>query len=104
MGWGVGPIAQTSASTMGNSGFGGAAEMTARAGGEVPAPNGQMSPAMLALSVVDDTFKQQIELLRTAAARHRDLLEKAHGPLEERPATIASASPSDSPAVAVGGA
>jgi len=38
------------------------------------------SPALWALSMVDDSFKEQIELLRQAASRHRSLLEKSRAP------------------------
>jgi hypothetical protein len=45
------------------------------------ATNGGVSPAALAaLSVVDDSYRQQIELLKKAAAIHKTRLDKARGP------------------------
>jgi hypothetical protein len=42
---------------------------------------GGVSPAaMAALGLVDQSFRDQIELLRKAAARHRSLLERAQIP------------------------
>ncbi|CAL1129296.1 unnamed protein product [Cladocopium goreaui] len=38
---------------------------------------GQLGPALWALRMVDDSFRDQIDLLRQAAARHRSLLEKS---------------------------
>jgi len=65
---------------------------------------GAPSPAaMAALGLVDESFREQIELLRKAAARHRSLLEKAQIPASAtaRPAsfTTAEAADGDNPAV-----
>merc|ERR1711865_1030535 len=49
----------------------------------VGATLGSASPAaMAALGLVDESFREQIQLLRKAAARHRGLLEKSqmHAP------------------------
>ena len=40
------------------------------------APEPRPSPALWAMRMVDDSFRDQLELLRQAAARHRGLLEK----------------------------
>lgn len=40
---------------------------------------GHLGPALWALRMVDDSFRDQIDLLRQAAARHRSLLEKSRG-------------------------
>jgi len=39
-------------------------------------------PAMAALNMVDESFRQQLDLLKAAAGRHRALLEKARVPLD----------------------
>lgn len=61
---------------------GGLASGVAKAGG-CPIPGVPCnSPAMAALNMVDDSFRQQIDMLKAAAGRHRALLEKARVPLE----------------------
>lgn len=47
------------------------------------APPAAPAAALWAMRMVDDSFKDQIELLRQAAQRHRSLLQKGRGPLGE---------------------
>merc|ERR1711862_673526 len=75
--WGSVPVAPQT--TAGSATAGGAAR--AAVGGAAHGPS--MSPALLALSSVDESFREQINLLRQAAARHRELLEKARVPADD---------------------
>lgn len=61
-----------------SAGAGGAGEESSIPGGPWALPQtAQASAAMQALGAVDDAFREQIEVLRLAAGRHRALLERA---------------------------
>lgn len=54
--------------------------MLGAAHGVGPAVGGASPAALAALGMVDESFRDQIDLLRKAAARHRSLLERAQAP------------------------